>query len=456
MANYMIDYMVNKQLKNNQLKNTFNFAWPIVISDIVEAIEIFIIISMIAHLGTAQLAANCLVRQIYMVVFLFFMGPFSIVAVITAQNLGAQDESGVGLVFKQGLILAIISTVIIMPILWYAPKILLLFKQDKHVIAATIPFFHAIILATIPDTVSRVLKQFLCGFGKTRILMLIVVVTTMIKLFFCYCLLFGKLGLPQFGLAGIGYALVISSCLTVFISIIYLKKSQCTRDYKFFHKWWVVDKSCFLEILRIGMPTGLMWSVKSGFFAVIIFMMGNLGTITLAAYQVTQQFLKLPLTIVYSLAQSAAVTISKNIGNKHYAQLGSTCFMHMMLSFIAISGFCFVYLLFPELVLKLDSGLYRNNSFDIIALVLKFFPLMALYLVIQSICIIYNGLLRGLKDANFQLICNLLSSWVLAAPVAYFFGFNCGYGGGGIWWGIIVGSLGGLIALAIRFYRSYA
>jgi MATE family multidrug resistance protein len=69
----------------------------------------------------------------------------------------------------------------------------------------------------------------------------------------------------------------------------------------------------------------------------------------------------------------------------------------------------------------------------------KFFPLVAILLLVDCIRLISSGALRGLKDSNLQLIISVCGFWGIAFPGAYLLGFKFGMGGVGIWWGIVIG-----------------
>ena len=436
-----------------EFKQSTNLALPLVAADIAYAINTFISVAMISRLGKEQLAASGLVWQLYMTMVLFFMGPFNIVAVMTSQSLGVKDYSGVAITYKQGLITAIISSVFMAFMLWTAPTILVWTKQSPLVISCAVPFFHALIWSVLPHNLSRVIQQFLTGLGETRVVMLIAMLSVLIEIPLYYVFLFGKFGLPQLGLAGAGYALFIAHSLIVPACVIYLNYSPTTKAYRLFHKWWIINPKFLLEILRVGMPIGFMWCSKSSFFALINIIMGSLSTATLAAYQIARQYLKIPLAIIYSVAQSAAVKVSRKVGQGYYKQLQPTFAMHMVLGFALISIFCLFFLIAPEVAISLDIDMHSDYYREVAKIALQFFPLIVIYLIVDSIRVISSGALRGLKDSKFQLITSILSSWATALPIAYVFGFVYGWGGVGIWWGIIVSFFAVGIILTVRFYK---
>ncbi|HBY55710.1 MAG TPA: MATE family efflux transporter, partial [Coxiellaceae bacterium] len=62
------------------------------------------------------------------------------------------------------------------------------------------------------------------------------------------------------------------------------------RIHSLFKKWWVIEYKFLAEMIRIGLPLGLMYCSEVVFFAVVAIMMGMLGVTVLAAYQISYQY----------------------------------------------------------------------------------------------------------------------------------------------------------------------
>jgi multidrug resistance protein, MATE family len=437
----------------SEFKYSIKLAIPLIAAEVIHGLNNFIATAMVAHLGKEQLAANALVWSIYLAVILFFVGIFCAVGVMSAQSFGAKDNTGTGICFKQGLIMAIISSLPMMLIMWGMPLILALTKQDPIVIAYAKPFFHSLSWSMLPLGIIVVIQQFLSGITKARLVMFMTILQIPIEVFFYYAFLFGKFGLPKLDLAGIGYGLTISYSIILLFFCCYLHFSRQFKIYSLFKKWWVIEYKFFIEIIRIGLPLGLTFCSELVFFAIVAIMMGILGVEVLAAYQIAYQFLMIGLMVLFGLCQTVTVRVGNEVGSNNRGKLKLTAMVNMIIGLVLISAFSIFYLSFPETAISLDIDVNLDKFKSVASIALRFFPIISILLVTECIRLISFGALRGLKDSSFQMMISVFGFWLIAFPTAYLLGFKLGLGGIGIWWGIVIGLFITGIMLLVRFNR---
>jgi len=437
----------------SEFRRSSKLALPLIASEVILALSGFIATVMVAHLGTVELAANSLVWKIYLTVILFFIGILYAISIMIAQSFGASDNKGISICFKQGLIMSILFSLPMMLMMWFAPTILVWTKQDPEVIRLATPLFHSIMWSMLPMNITIVIEQFLIGITKTRLVLMMSILLVPIEILFYYIFLFGECGMPVMGLAGIGYALTISYCIASTFFISYLYFSKRLKIYDLFKKWWVIERKFFLEIVRFGLPIGLMWCSELAFFAVVALMMGVFGVTVLAAYEIAHQYLIIALVVIFALSQSTAIRVGFEAGRNDRDKLQLTAVVNMMIGFSLISIFSFFYIFFPQAAIGLDIDIYSEAYKDVTTIALKFFPLIPIILAVDCVRIISNGALRGLKDTNVQLLISALGFWLIAFPTTYLLSFKLGFGGVGIWWGIIFSMFIIAIILLIRFNK---
>jgi MATE family multidrug resistance protein len=408
---------------------------------------------MVAHLGKEQLAANALVWSIYIAVTVFFMGFLCATSIMVAQSFGAKDNAGISICFKQGLIMAIILSLPMMLIMLLVPIILVWTKQDPIVIQCANPFFHSLIWSMLPLNIMTVIQQFLVGITKTRLVMIMSIIAVPVEILSYYAFLFGKFGLPQLGLAGIGYGLTISYSIISIYFICYLASSKALKIYNLFKKWWIIETKFLVEMVRVGFPLGAMWCSELIFFAIVATMMGYFGVAVLAAFQIADQYLIIAMVILFALGQSTAIRVGNEAGRNNRNQLKLITTVNIAISIILISIFSITYMIFPQAAIGLDIDMNSSHFQEVARIAMTFFPIVAILLLIDCFRIITNGALRGLKDTNFQMLISIIGFWIIAFPAAYLLGFKYDWGGIGIWWGIVIGLIITGIMLLIRFNR---
>ena len=372
---------------------------------------------------------------------------------MVSQSYGAKDIKGISLCFKQGLIMSLIFALPMMLFMRFSPVILTWTGQDPVVIKFAKPFFYALIWAMLPTNLMVLISSFLTGITKTRIAMFMSIVIVPIEIFFYYVFLYGKFGMPKFGLAGIGYALTVSNTLTAIFFLCYLYFSTEFKNYNLFVRWWKINKKFLLELIRVGLPMGAMFCIEVALFAVVAIMMGKLGTTVLAAYQISYQYLMIALVVIFGLTQSVAVRVGNEVGRNNRSSLKLVVLVNIGMTLGIVSVFSIFYLFFPKVAISIDLDVQAANLRSLVDLTVNFLSIVAVIILVESIRIINLGALRGLKDTKFPMFVSMLGYWCIAFPCSYLLAFKLKLGGAGILWGIVIGlSITGII-LFIRFNR---
>src|SRR3569832_2385456 len=120
----------------------------------------------------------------------------------------------------------------------------------------------------------------------------------------------------------------------------------------FFFLFWVycgfvylfqVEGKGFGELLRVGVPIGVLAGVEGGLFTFVTFLMGHLGTVTLAAHQIALQTVVVTFTISLGISMVSTVRVGQLMGqeNPKGARLAGFVGIGMAALFMAIMGILF-------------------------------------------------------------------------------------------------------------------
>lgn len=435
-----------------EAKHSIRLSLPLIAVELIYTINNFIAIVMIAHLGKEQLAANVLVWSFYTAIVVFFKGVFCSTSVMIAQSFGIKDNCAIETCFKQSLIMAVIFSFPMMLIVHIASAAFPLAQQKPEVVLLAKTFFDSLVWTILPFNIIIVIQQFFIGIMKTSYAMVMSISMLPLQIFLYYCFLFGKLGMPEMGLAGIGYSHTVSYWIISIVSCGYLATSERLNKYYLFKKWWQIKYKFLIELLRIGFPLGAMWCSEVAFFAVIAIIMGKISVDDLAAFQIVSQYLTLAMVILFALSKNAAIRVSNELGHNNRIKLKTTVIINLILGFGMVSIFSFFYIFFPHIAIAVDTRYNFEHYILVAEKATKLFPAVGLFLLIDSLRSVINGGLRGLKDSNIQMLINSLGFWLISLPLSYMLAFKVGFGGIGIFWGINIGFLitGALLAVRLN------
>jgi MATE family multidrug resistance protein len=236
------------------------FALPISAGGIINAIASFVSMMMVAEVGKEQLAAGSLANTTFMTIMTITATIFYSVGILISHHRSQNKmPAEIGLIVKNGFCLAMFFAIPAGLGLWHADKLLLVFKQDPHLVTLTREYFHFAAINIFPMLGCSVIGQFYAGIGKPRFTLLISLISLPLTIVSAYGFILGHFGLPKLGLGGMTCAslMVQASTMAGVLLIMYFRKN--IQAYQLFNKpflpRWLICKS----ICTLGMPIGIQF-----------------------------------------------------------------------------------------------------------------------------------------------------------------------------------------------------
>lgn len=434
----------------NEIKILLKITVPLVFTGLIEASNNFFSTLMIAHLGHNELAAAALVTSLFATLMILMWGILTSVSVLISHRHGEGNNAAVAKVFQDSMIFSIIISLPTMLLLWNAAPLLLLVGQHPQAVALARGYLHALTFAVIPDFTGIVLLQFVMGLGHTRINFYFSLVWVPTTILANYIFIFGKLGLPAFGIAGIGWGTTVSFWLTTILLLIYLIVKKTYRPY-FLLSTSLNQRNEMGELIKVGLPQAGMYAIEVTYFMVLALLMGRISVLSLAANQITSQFLTQFSVVSFSVAQATTVRIGHLLGSKDLPAAQRAGYIGMLITFIFMCFIALIYWLYPEGLISLDIQVHQPNNLLLVNIIKQFMVLAAVFQIFEAVRITAFGALRGLRDTRFTMLTSILMFWLIALPLGYFLAFNLNWAGRGLWVGMIVAAIIGAVVLVKRF-----
>jgi MATE family multidrug resistance protein len=267
-----------------------------------------------------------------------------------------------------------------------------------------------------------------------------------------YVLMFGYLGFPALGLAGIGWGSTLVYWVSFLASAMVFYFHPKSRDYKLFRHLNKFELKLSIKIFHTGWPMGIQLGMQLGLFMVTAWLMGSLGTSTLAGHEIAIQTSDLFLTIPVGVSSAATTRVGQMMGEKN--PLGSTRAVFVNIAFYVM--FASVVALGFELFSQRIAGIYLdiNNPDNAVAIsqAISFLKLAGIYQLSCGIQIIGVGALLGLQDTRIPMLINILIFWGIGLGGGYLMTMILGWGGIGYWYGLILATAISGTILIVRFY----
>ncbi len=403
----------------------------------------FIDTAMAGHYDAVDLAGVAMGGNVLWPVFMLMTGLSMALTPIVAQLRGAGRVGESGAVVRQGIWIALIASVLTVVIIVEAEPLYRWAGVDEEVIRVAMGYLRAVAWGVPASMVYVALRHVAEGLGHTRPPMLIAVAALPVNAALNYVLIFGKLGFPELGGVGCGWATA-----AVFWTEPLLMLFVVTRPY--FRETRLVERvdgprwAEIRRILRIGAPVGTTIFLEMAVFSVIGFLIGTMGVTALAAHSVASNLSWLTYVIPMGLGSAASVRVGYFVGSDDFdrARFSAASAFRISLAYALLVSILLVGLR------HLLVGVYTNDP-AVLEVAANLVLLIAAFQIVDDTQVTVGGALRGYKDTRVPMIFSLLGYWAVALPLGAVLGYGwLGFQPLGVY-GFWVGMTFGLMLVAV-------
>lgn len=420
---------------------------PVIITQLLQISMSFVDTIMAGRLSPEDLAAIAVGTSILMPVVVLCMGCLMAVTPIVAQNVGGRNLDVIGKNARQVLWLSQILAIPAFFILRNLDFVFELLQVTDEIVPIASGYLQAISWGIFPVFAYAALRHFNEGLSVTRPAMYIAIIGTLVNIPANYILMFGKLGFPELGAIGTGYA--SSFVYTImFVAMLWFTMShQPYKRFDIFGKFRWPEKKYLSELLQIGTPIGISSSMEVSMFAAVSLLISTLSTIQIAAHQIAINFASICFMIPLGLSIAISARVGNSIGRGKPQEARFRGYIGVSISTLFMIGTATILFLFPKAI----TSIYTSDA-EVTAIAVQLLYMAAIFQISDGLQVSGYGALRGLKDTKVPMIVNLIAYWVIGIPTAYLLGFTYNYGAPGFWIGLIAGLTAAGILHNVRFF----
>lgn len=406
---------------------------------------------MLGWYSVDALAAAVLSATLFYTLFAIGSGIAWAVLPLVAEAAARDDQQRIRRVTRMGLWLSTGFAALVLPLLIWSEPILLALGQTPQVAADAQTYLRIAGWGLFPAMGVMVLKSYVAALEKARIVLWVTVAAAIANGVVNYLLIFGHFGFPEMGLAGAAVASVVVHVLSLVILALYALRLR--PEDALFQRLWRPDPGIMGEVFRLGWPIGLTNLSEVGLFAASALMMGMLGTIPLAAHGIAIQITSATFMFHMGLSNATTVRAGRALGRGDLEGLarGGWAATAVSLIFAVLTMALFLSVPGPLVGAFVDPE--EPARATIIASGGALLAMAALFQLADGLQVTVLGLLRGVQDARRPMWLAAVSYWGVGMPVSYGAGILLGWGGIGVWIGLIAGLTVAAVLLMLRFWR---
>ncbi|MCD8310125.1 MAG: MATE family efflux transporter [Prevotellaceae bacterium] len=421
---------------------------PIIIGQLGNILMGFADTMMIGHHSTEELGAAAFVNNMFLLCFIFGMGFSNGLTPVVGSLFGNRDYAGAGRALKCSLIanaLEGLLATLVMVLLYCDLERL---GQPEELIPLIKPYYLLQLVSLVPLMLFNGFKQFTDGITDTKTGMWIVLGGNVLNVAGNYLLIYGKCGLPQWGLMGAGVSTLVSRLALALGFAIVLWRGRRYRRYRvgFLQKGW--PQGMFRRLNALGWPIALQMGMETASFSLSTIMVGWLGTTALAAHQIMLTIAQFTYMMYYGMGAAVAVRVSNFHGGGDLGNVRRSAYagFHLILMMAAV-------LLLVIFLLRGQMGGWFTQNAAVSSLVITLFFPFFLYQIGDGLQINFANALRGISDVKPMMYIALVAYFFISLPVGYLCGFVLHWGLPGVWMAFPFGLTAAGLMFWLRFRR---
>ncbi len=436
----------------NQARPTLALAVPMIIGQLGQMLMPLIDAAMVGRLGVTPLAAVAFGNLIVWIPMIAGFGICVSVHVLVASAHSAGEHEETGEVLRHGMIAGaayglICSLVLIfgLNLLDYVPRV------EPEVIAAAKPFIVWIAWSIIPVLGYTAVKNYCEAKNQPWLPLIVLSGSVLLNVFLNWILIFGHWGAPALGVPGAGLATLISrlAAWLVLLAIVQLRPDLRAEWRRGLFAW--LSRERLRRMLSLGGPSAGQILFEVGLFNTATLLAGMLGKVVLDAHQIALNIAAVGFMVPLGLSQAAGIRVSQAVGAGDYPQARRIGWNSLGLAFGFMAccglGVLLVRHQLPRIFLSPDTVEARQ----VVTLASTLLLWAAAFAVFDGAQITSLGILRGLRDVKVPTMISFTGYWLVAAPLAWYWGMFKGWGGPGVWAALALGVMVVGVLLVLRF-----
>ena len=409
-------------------KKLIIFAVPLLFANLLQSFYSIVDMLVVGNIvGETGLAAISNASMLSFIINSICIGVTMGGTVLIAQYKGANNEQGqietIGTLFGISFVSSVVITII--GLFVYEPLFQVL-NVPADSMQDACEYMKIICYGTIFVFGYNAVCSIMKGFGDSKSPLYFIAIATIVNIVLDFILV----GTFDMGTAGAAYATIISQGISLFISIVHLKRKQFIFDFKLRH--FVIKSDKMITILKVGLPTAIQMVVVNISYLLITGMLNNFGVSVAAASGVGLKINTFAGMPCWAIGQAVTAMVGQNMGASDIERVKKTTkiglYLNILMTLIAV---VVVQLLAEQMIV-----LFEPESAEVIKDGVLYLRICCgINSLIYATMYTFDSFAIGIGSANVAMVNALLDAVLVRLSVSWILAFYIKIGFTGIYIG---------------------
>ena len=369
-------------------REIWSIALPIMLGNMAQTVINFTDTAFLGRLGVIALGASMLAGLFYFV-FTTVAAGFAVgIQIIVARRFGEKNYGRIGVIFEHGSLFVLLLGLILFSILYFfSDHLLHLLIDSQSIYEASVDYIKYRQFGIAFVCFNFLYRALYVGISNTKVITYSTVIMAVVNIVLDYCLIFGKFGLPQMGIAG---AALASLCAEISAFLFFTLYSYITLGKKNLGMFRVypLESELMGRILRISTPTMIQKLCSFGVWFVFFIMIEKMGETATGISSIVRSVYMILITPCFAFSTTINTLVSRIIGEGDKDQVFPTIGKVLMNCLLCTIPVVALVSIFPVQI----AGIYTDD-------------LALAQLVVPSILVICSGtIFQGIGNAYFEAV----------------------------------------------------
>ena len=361
-------------------------------------------------LGDAAIAGLELGFQYYFLGFGLSLAISSGTISVVSRLQGSDQPHRANTAVKQSLWLALGISAPLTAVSWFYPEFLVgILTDDPATIDFGATYLSIVMLSMAPRFWSMVASRSLAGSADTRTPMYVRLFSLPVNIVLNAVLIFGLGPFPELGIAGAAIGTAVANTLAAAIFLSLLVSGRYAVTLRLSGPQFSLD--LLGEIVRVALPLTGMRLLQTFARFPFLFILGVLGTPTLAAYAIGRRVMLLALMPAWGYSTAASTLVGQSLGAGDERSATDYGWQTLRVALAVQLAIGAVIVVFARPIVSLFGTAYPE-------LATQFVRVFGLIVAGFSVSRTMRGSLRGAGDTRWPLYGTILGAYCFRLPIA--------------------------------------